>query len=247
MLFLLEKYWYYENNNTGRHLYLCKRTNRLSDILSIREVIASLIYKMQNTIDFCDYQYVYDHHKEIAGCCCRAFTSENRELVTAYDLLEEYGLTQQDDVYEIIIENAVRYGMDHDAVRQYMDIQTMIDYLITNRDRHQGNIGFLRDPETLQIVSAAPVFDSGSSKEMEFEKPLSVDHTTVNGLYNTETECLFHVKMVDLIDCDKLLSKEQIYSEVARSTSLSIDRKKQISSLYAEKVDFLKKLQKQNR
>ena len=179
----------------------------------------------------------------IVGCSCPAFTSEEAELITAYDLLEEYNLTQQEDVYEQIIIRACEYGLEEDRARKYMDIQTLVDYLITNRDRHQGNIGFLRDPDSLHIISPSPVFDSGSSKEKEFEKPEGVYLTTVNGLYPTETECIKHIKNVEAIPCNKLPSDECIYEELKKSSSLSEYRIEMLTKLYSNKVKYLKELQ----
>ena len=235
----LEKYWYYEQSGSMKSLYLCKRTDRLSDILNIREVLASDIYRRIGTVSYCDYRYVRNREHEIAGCVCPAFTSEEKELVTAYDLLEEYGMTQQKDVYERIIRYAAAYGLAETDTRRYLDCQTIVDYLVTNRDRHQGNIGFLRNPDTLQLLSPAPVFDSGSSKEKEFELPLGVLGTTVNGLYPTETECLAHVKDIRILDYGKLPSKHHVLAELRKSTSLSEDRIQRLACLYEQKAAFL--------
>ena len=44
-----------------------------------------------------------------------------------------------------------------------LDQMLVLDYLIANEDRHQGNFGLLRNVDTLAWIGAAPVFDSGSS------------------------------------------------------------------------------------
>lgn len=98
----LEKFWYKENDT----LKLCKKNEPLYDILSAREIIASLIYEKQGMIpdkDFCKYDFIYDKNKQPIGVSCNAFTNvfkpgKNTELVTVYELLEEYNLTQQNDV-----------------------------------------------------------------------------------------------------------------------------------------------------
>ena len=38
-----------------------------------------------------------------------------------------------------------------------------VDFLLANTDRHFRNFGALRDPDTLQWIGMAPVFDSGTS------------------------------------------------------------------------------------
>ncbi len=39
----------------------------------------------------------------------------------------------------------------------------LIDAVIINTDRHHGNYGVLRDAETLEWISPAPIYDSGTS------------------------------------------------------------------------------------
>ena len=38
-----------------------------------------------------------------------------------------------------------------------------VDFIIANTDRHYNNFGFLRNPDTLEWLGLAPVFDSGTS------------------------------------------------------------------------------------
>ncbi len=37
------------------------------------------------------------------------------------------------------------------------------DFIIANEDRHFGNFGIVRDPESLEIKGFAPMFDNGTS------------------------------------------------------------------------------------
>ena len=47
--------------------------------------------------------------------------------------------------------------------RSQIDAMLAFDFLINNSDRHFGNFGFLRDVNTLELVSFAPLFDHGKS------------------------------------------------------------------------------------
>ena len=38
----------------------------------------------------------------------------------------------------------------------------VLDYLMLNSDRHLNNFGVLRNPDTLQLESCIPIFDTGS-------------------------------------------------------------------------------------
>ena len=235
----LEKFWYKENGK----LKLCKKVDKQYDILNAREVLASLIYKMQGYEHFCDYHFIYDSTDEIIGCTCDAFTDVDTELITAFDLLEKDNFTQQNNVYELIIQAAVSLGLKEQLVQDYMDIQILVDYLITNRDRHQGNIGFLRNADTLKLIDVAPVYDSGSSKIKEGEAPETITGTTINGLYPTETECLSHVKNLQLIDLAKLPTREMVKTLLDKCHYLSEYRKEKLIQLYLDKIIYLRTLQ----
>ncbi len=166
--------------------------------------------------------------------------NEKFELITAYDLLQEYGLTQDDNVYELIVKLAALKGADRKAASNYLDMMTLVDFLITNRDRHESNIGFLRNADTLEIICPAPVYDSGSSLKMEGVRPEDVTDTTVNGLYPTETECLRHVMNTGILNPDLLPTAGEIKDILIESTSLSEERKESLLSLYDQKAAYLR-------
>lgn len=199
----LEKFWYKSGNN----IFLCKICKDNWQIICVRELIASIIYERQKVIPYCHYGLIFkEDTKKVNACFTKCFTSDKLELITAYDLLEEYNLTQVDDIYDKIIDLAIPYGLSREEVQYYMDVQTIVDFLITNRDRHQNNIGFLRDADTLRLVSCAPVFDSGSSVQLEGVSPEDVINTTVNSLYRTEAECLYRVKDFNVVNISLLPS-----------------------------------------
>lgn len=227
----LEKFWYKSNGV----LKLCKKVPKPYDVLCAREVFASKIYESLG-VDHCHYEYVFDKTGDVIGCKCVAFTSERFELITAFDLLEAHNRTQQPDVYDLIIQYALELGAEASSVRDYLDTQMIVDYVITNRDRHLGNIGFLRDSTTLKIVKPAPIYDSGSSKRLEGAYPESVTETTINGLFRTDLECLQRAT--------KQITKfppASVWESVLNSCNyVSNVRREQLLKLYTEKVKYVK-------
>ena len=75
---------------------------------------------------------------------------------------------------------------------------------------------------------------------MEYELPIGVDNTRVNGLFLTEKECLEHVSDLHRFDIRQLPAKELIREELDKSSSMSKERKDFWETLYAEKVEYLK-------
>ena len=47
-------------------------------------------------------------------------------------------------------------------VAHALDQMLVLDYLIANEDRHFNNFGLLRNPDTLEWLGPAPIYDSGS-------------------------------------------------------------------------------------
>lgn len=234
----LEKYWCKQVDNGCETIELVKKTSPMHDILNIREVFASEIYHRQEFNNYCSYKYVRNSQDEIVGCKCKIFTSEGRELITAYDILAEHGETQVDKQYETIAQRAVEHGLNKSNVEFQLSLQILVDYLITNRDRHQNNFGFIRDANTLKLISMAPIYDSGSSISLEGERPEGVKTTTVNSIYPTELECLQYAD-TRVIQLDKLPSKEWLARELNKSKGLSEYRKEALVSLYDFKIKFL--------
>lgn len=241
----LEKYWYYSyaKNKKDSRLMLAKRTTINNDILSIREIIASKIYEKQGYSNYCKYKYIRNSYGQIVGCKCKAFTSDKLELITAYDLLEEYAKTQVDDIYNTIIKLACNYGANYNQLRNQLDIQTLVDYIITNRDRHQNNIGFLRNPDTLEIITIAPIFDSGSSAEMEWQLPLGVENTTVHNLHYTEIECLMEVRDLHIMNLSRLPSDNWIKQQLSKMNNGNEMTVEKYMRLYKAKVQYIRNLQ----
>lgn len=239
----LEKYWFIAIKDNKKQLMLAKRHLINYDILTIREIIATKIYENIGFKNYVKYKYVRNTNGEIVGCKCKVFSNEKLELITAYDLLAEFNLTQQYDTKAHIIELSSRYGANKQEVELQLDIMTLVDYLITNRDRHLNNIGFLRDSDTLQIIGMAPIFDNGSSAYIEGQLPEGVTNTTVQNMYNTELECLAYVRNLNILDLNKLPSKSWIKAELNKAVNTKEVRIQKLYQLYLDKVQYLKGLQ----
>lgn len=58
------------------------------------------------------------------------------------------------------------------TIRESLDRMMVLDYLMVNEGRHQNNFGAIRNADTLEWVSATPVYDSGTS--LWFDKPAAL-------------------------------------------------------------------------
>ena len=234
----LVKYWFVKQENI---LALHKQTSGMDEILGIREKFASLIYERQG-INACKYELTFQD-ETVNGCECNAFTDSDTELITAYDLLSEYKLDQLEDTYELIIKLAELKGLDLKQVANHIDRQLIVDYLVFNRDRHLGNLGFLRDSESLRFTGVAPVYDSGSSRILEGKLPEEGPDVQVNSLYKTESEVISHIRDFNSIDASLLPSAEEYRRLLDLGRNLSQSRKDKLCKLYKERISHLERLQ----
>ena len=90
---------------------------------------------------------------------CDCMINENIEFIDAFKvyLNVEQKTNRYDDYIKVCKSNGIA-----DA-REKIDEMIVFDYLIRNTDRNTGNFGILRNSETLQWESMAPIFDNGNS------------------------------------------------------------------------------------
>lgn len=215
------------------------KTDDRNEVMCVREIVAGIVYDSIGYDNFCHFEYVKDESGKIVAIECDSFTDENTEMITAADIIDESGLSRRSDAYAQIVSKVKAYGLNPADVRLHIDVQTMVDYLVTNRNRTPDNICFLRDPDTLRFIGVAPVFDSGSSPEMEGVEPEGIVGTTVMGFYNTEDDLLKSIVDIRQIDLAQLPNKLRIFAEYAKCKSISDQRIGQLARLYSDKREYL--------
>ena len=148
----LKKRW---KNLDGRGC-LIKTGSNMTFQEPFNEVAASILMTAGG-IPHTDYRLIYDDG--MPCCVCEDFVNRNTELVTAHSALSSSD-TPWESVLDAYLGICDISGLDITA-----DIDRMIalDHIIANTDRHLNNFGIIRDAETLEWLSAAPIYDSGSS------------------------------------------------------------------------------------
>lgn len=122
------------------------------------EVIAAEIMKRLQ-ISHVPYRLVWDNGYPYSVCA--DFVTPNTELVSAWRVSKTSKSNNSDSKYQHLVKCCENLGVSD--IVQSLDEMLVLDYIIGNEDRHMNNFGLLRDPDTLQWIGMAPVFDSGSS------------------------------------------------------------------------------------
>lgn len=122
-----------------------------------------------------------------------------------------------------------------------MDKIVVIDYLIGNGDRHHNNIGYLRNPNTLEILGLAPCFDNGACMSYDYNSNKAVENAGAKLYYRDEVE---ELSLVDdfswfknsNVTCEELC---EIYHNLAQG---KLDQKaiSDVLQEFTKRYEFLK-------
>ena len=122
------------------------------------EVIASeLMYRLD--IPHVEYSLLYEGNKP--RCASEDFITRDTEYIGAWYFLGMPDDLTMDNFYERYSSRCKDLHLESALIQ--FDQMLLVDYLLLNCDRHLTNFGFIRDANTLEIISAAPIFDTGSS------------------------------------------------------------------------------------
>lgn len=190
---------------------------------SLNEVFASSIHKLQGFSNYVEYKLIKLKNGSI-GCISPCFTTDEIELVPAWEIFDKYGYATNSSYIEQYVSHCSEEGVNKEECRKFLDYQFMTDFIMTNKDRHLSNFGLLRNTRTLECVAPAPIFDSGNS--MFYDGVAVVNYRTlldvkIQSLYSTERKTIENVVDPRAIDLSRLPAKDDICSFYEKDPTLS--------------------------
>ena len=108
--------------------------------------------------------YYHQDDRMFYVCACEDFTNENTKLIE-FEKLENASLDSEgerkdlSDIKHIIELNT--YNIDKTSFKNFFWDMFIVDCLIGNTDRHNGNFGFIKNIKTEELT-LAPIYDCGS-------------------------------------------------------------------------------------
>lgn len=143
----------------GDASYLYKGSGINIDQEPLSEVLASMVLKQLNLLDYVEYNLVIESLQICSKC--KNFITRDTEFVPAIHIMKLFERKENEDLMHFFIRCCNEYGID--GAEDYIKKMVYCDYVIGNNDRHLGNFGFIRDANTAKIIGFAPLFDSGSA------------------------------------------------------------------------------------
>ena len=239
----MEKYW----DLMHKTPILVKESYKYYGQQSINEVFASIVHSRQpSNVEFVRYTAEMTEDRGVQ-CKCPAFTSENIELLSAYEMVESRKIQNSQALYDEYINICVENGIDYNQIQEFMDYQTMTDFLITNTDEHLLNFGVLRDPNTMKLIGTAPIFDSGNS--MFYSDGRKTPYTRagildipITSFYKREEKLLGKVKNKTAVDLNSIPSAGEV-KELYANAGIPEEKADVISKNYDTKAKMLSEFQ----
>lgn len=95
---------------------------------------------------------------------CPDFVTAETELVPAWHIISAQKKDNKTSNFEHFINCCKKIGITGiEKIKQEICRMITVDFIIANTDRHYNNFGFLRNPDTLEWLGLAPIYDSGTA------------------------------------------------------------------------------------
>ena len=133
------------------------------------EVIAS---RLADRLGIPAVEYMVTEYEGTPCSVCDDFVTKDTELVSAQQVMRSEVHEPGISAYDHFVSCCSHHGLD---IVPFLDRMLALDYIIANGDRHLNNFGILSDPDTLEWLGPAPIYDSGSSLGFDLEPEDIVD------------------------------------------------------------------------
>ena len=236
----LQKKWCIDKE--GRR-YMIKGNYGQSYQQSLNEIFATKLHQQQRISNYTSYSLVkvqVDGNVEGLGCMCYDFCSEDIECISAWELLQTIKIKQNESYYYPLKRVCLELGISDQDFSDFMDYQIMTDFLMSNTDRHMNNIAIMRNPDTLQVLGFAPIYDSGNSMfyNIPYEKlnQVRLDDIRTHSFIEKEVKLLQYVRNRTLVDIDKAEMDFEIYKKDVVERHIRIPMLKELYERKREKL-----------
>lgn len=219
---------------------LIKGGSNLERQQPFNEVIASKIMDRLN-INHVSYNIIWEDGEPFS--VCEDFVTRDTELVSAWRIMQTQKKDNSTSVYQHFVNCCKSLGAAD--VVPALDRMLVLDYLISNEDRHLNNFGLLRNAETLEWIGFAPIYDSGSS--LGYNSLLSQIYTEKNiaskPFKRRHDEQIKLVTSFDWIDFSKLYDAgdmvREVFSDPRAKELISENRKEAIAQMVERHIESL--------
>lgn len=170
---------------------------------------------------------------------CESFTNADSELISAANIMDSVKKRNNISYYGHYVYCCKEIGINN--IVSALDKMLTVDYIIANEDRHLNNFGVLRNPDTLEYIGAAPIYDSGTS--LWYNRLLNGSFTPSSNskpFKNTHEEQIKLVSSFDWLEFDKLKNIDEEFNDILKgSPFIDENRRSTLSNALTDRIKML--------
>lgn len=230
---VLNKQWIQEDGTQ----YLIKSGTNPHHQESYNEVIASFLMK---TLDIEHVEYKLCNKFKVPTCICKNFITEDTEFIPAHAIMSSISKPNNVSNYEHYINCLEALNIPN--AREKTEQMIVIDYIMSNTDRHFGNFGIIRDANTLRPLKLAPIFDTGTSLGCDKIAMILKNNYEVPAkpFRKTQNAQIKLVKSINWLDFSKTPQIIKGIEQILETAPMTQQRKETIINSIINKLDSLK-------
>ncbi len=240
----LQKKWCIDSS--GKR-YMVKGNYGESYQQSLNEIFATNLHKSQGYDNYTEYTLTHlmiEGDIEGIGCLSYDFCSEDVESISAWEVLQTVKIKQNESLYFPFKRALLALGMSEQDFNEFMDYQIVTDFLISNTDRHMNNIAIVRNPDTLELLGFAPIYDSGNSMfyNIPFDQldVIHLDALRTHSFVEKEIKLLSYVQNRNCVDLGKADIVFSIYDADVYERRI---RREKLHEMYKRKLNMIESFQ----
>lgn len=147
--------------HSDNYLWLYKLGANGNTESRIEVMCSNLLDKMN--VEHVHYEAGEDEGKYV--CMCPCMTTESKAILTGMEFVSYCnvnGLNPETEMFQIDAESIYKMWI--------------VDFLISNRDRHGQNWGFFYDTDTMDILGCHPLFDHNNAFDIDYMRDLDAPY-----------------------------------------------------------------------
>lgn len=235
----LKKKWIILNEDR----YLLKGASGVFRQEPFNEKIAGMVMEKLRLLHV-EYEVIFEDGMPYS--LCKNFLSKDTELVSAWSVYSHFKKPNHLSAYEHLIESYEKIGITN-AVENIEKLM-VTDFLIANTDRHMNNFGIVRNSNTLEVLGAAPIFDSGTSLFMSMPTKVEVDDIESKPFAKTHKKQIKLVSDLKKFDIESVLElREGIRTIISQNPFMDEERIDFVIKNFDVRVRLLLELMQEQR
>lgn len=224
---VLKKRWIQDKKT--KKSYLLKAGSKITNQEPLSEIMVSVLLEQLQIMPFVRYDFCIEGTTLCSKC--ENFVTANTELVPL-SYIYHLKPRKYNSIYDHILRMCDEFEVPN--MPDFIEAMIFIDSVTGNDDRNLGNIGLLRDADTLKFIGPAPLFDFGAA----YWSNGIIRKATSNARF-ADVEKKILKKMEHRCDIESIIKNENILHCIEMYPNIGSEKKKELISAIKDRNQVL--------